>query len=165
MVTRASVPRRKTDWFDNFENLDISSGGQSLQRITPAGFQAGLTLTRTLVTLTVYPSVPGAATAEQVVHYGIGLASEDAFGASVVPDPNVEFDAPPRGWVIRSSILVQQAITPITGSRLVDINLDVRAQRMIDNGVLYLVVNNDPVRGTPFNVRVIGWVRLLCLLP
>ena len=42
---------------------------------------------------------------------------------------------------------------------------DIRAQRKIDDGILFLSHHNLAVSGTPDLVNVHGLVRVLCLLP
>ena len=97
----------------------------------------------------------------------MGVTSDEAFSAGVLPDPTgsgTTAEFPVNGWVLRDRAVVVDD----TGSvQWVNHTLryDLRAQRKIDNAVLFLVMNNQPIRGTVFNVRMIGLVRALCLLP
>ena len=133
MNMRNRAPRRQTDWIDTIVAVNVASGSQLLQRLTPSGFSPGVTLTRTLLTLELQAQIPGGASGRQNVHWGIGIAAEDAFNANAVPDPQIDSEYPPRGWAVRDFTLVNQetlANGPISPRRVV---YDLRGQRKLDN--------------------------------
>ena len=160
---------RKTTWFDTEFNFDTASAGQAVKRLTPSSviggtvIGEGLTSVRLLLTLELHPSIPEVVNSEQLVSFGVGLASEEAFGAQILPDPKTVTDFPPRGWVIRDQALVADRAGDARA--VVRLIYDIRAMRKIDNFVMYLIMDNEPIRGTAFTVRMIGLVRVLCKLP
>ena len=157
---------RKADWQDTLVNLTVASGAQSVSSLM-AGLTAsdsrGLTVTRTIVSLTLLPPV-AVSDGYQGAFVGIGVTSQEAFAASIVPDPNNAFDRPPRGWLFRAArtVIGAAALVPYSPQM---IEVDIRGKRKLDNGELFLAVNNDAVGGTPFSLTVRGFVRVVFLLP
>ena len=164
MATRVRAPRRGTAWQDSLVNFDIASGAQSVSSLLGDWIPSdtrGATLVRTILCYSLYPSTPQQGAAEQVLDVGIGVTGQEAFGASVVPDPNTSGDEPQLGWIYRCRHLIHDVtVAPVPR----EINKDIRAMRKINDGELYLVINNGPVRGTAFNVRFIGIIRVLVKL-
>ena len=167
MVNRRRSPRRSTSWFDTKVGQDIANGTSALLDLLPSGENLeGFTVTRVIVGITLMAAVPQVVTSEMQLSYGIGVASETAFALGVTALPNAESagDFPERGWVVRGSFVVADDINGPTPP-LVRWNEDLRAQRKVENGMMYLLLKNDTIRGTVFNVRATGWVRTLCLRP
>ena len=166
---RTPGARRKTVWIDEAFNWDIADGSQANQQLGPVGTieGPGWTLVRTIMDLQLAPSSPMQVTGQQVAAYGIGLASQEAFTAGVLPDPNTESDFPVRGWVFRSRRLVRDvaAGTGVIQMLQEPIHIDIRSARKIDDSVLFAVFENNPVSATAFNVRFIGLMRTLFMLP
>jgi len=157
---------RSTDWVDTVIGTLVASGAQNLQTLitglTPADMR-GATLIRTLIMLSLSSNTVAGAWGVQRLDLGIGIASQEAFAAGAVPDPQVSGDKPPRGWVYRASHGVAQngVGTPVVSS----LSADIRGARKIENGELYLVIDNVGVQGTAMGVNVQGLVRCLIKLP
>jgi len=103
---------------------------------------------------------------DSIVDLGIGVASGQAFavGQTALADPAGSTGYPPRGWVYCQSLYCGQAVTSSTGmfNENAIFKFDVRGQRKIDKGVLFLrmVNTNINVGGA---MEVVGRVRVLCL--
>ena len=153
---------RPTDWIDTRVNLTIASpsqGRQSLMTgVAPVNMR-GMTLIRTIISLGMYSASIAGAWGVQNCDIGIGVASQEAFAAGVVPDPSADADKPPRGWVYRTSKVVGQngAGAPI----VTVLEADIRGARKIENGELYIVVDNALLLGTSFSVSIDGLIRTL----
>ena len=167
MATRRQGPKRQTTWFDTNIGLDIAQGTGGLVRLTPIaddleGFTAIWIVGRT----TLLPSVPQSTLAETSVAIGFAVCSEEAFVSGLVGTPNPEQsqDFPERGWMYRARyVVIDNGFGVPTNIIVMDNNI--RAQRKIDKGVLYLTIHNQTIRGSNFNVRLHGTLRLLCLRP
>ena len=153
---------RPTDWIDTSVGFTIASGSQSnlslMTGVAPVNMR-GMTLIRTIFTWSSFSTTVAGAWGVQILSIGIGVTSQEAFAAGVLPDPDVPTDKPPRGWVYRTSQVVTQngAGSPVTHDREVDI----RGARKVENGELYIVVDNNPIVGTPFTARIQGMCRTL----
>ena len=156
--------KRGTLWEDTIRLDPILEAAEQINRLTPAGFNPGHTLTRTIIHMAMYPSVKSAVEGMQRVWFGIGICSEDAFNVGAVPNPSVSGESPPRGWVIRDFVIVEDAPTQVEQT-VKNVHLDLGPQRKLDDGVLYMVLENNSVQGTTFSVDVQSLIRLLCLLP
>ena len=147
-------------------SVAISSAGQSLLALDGTLSQAdaqGLTLTRLIGTLSMGSSTVAGAWGTGRLAVGVGIASREAFTAGIVPDPRSETEEPPRGWVYKTiEGIAQNGIsTPV----LTHVRFDIRSQRKLDSGRLYLALDYDSELGTTFVARVFGLVRALYLLP
>jgi len=121
------------------------------------------TLIRTILRLELFSETVAGAWGTQRVDIGIGITSQEAFAAGVVPDPNTDGDQPSRGWIYRTRVVPSQnsAGAPV----VLTLAADIRAARKLDDGECYLVVNNSTTTGTSFTVRQSGIIRQLWLLP
>jgi len=157
---------RATDWIDTILNLAPAAGGGaaslSLDGVLTAADLRGATVIRTIVRLNVSSTSVAGAWGVQRVDMAIGIASREAFTATVFPDPGTGTERPPRGWIWRDDITVgQNGIgTPIV-TRVV---ADLRASRKIENGRIFIIADNNDMDGTAFAVRLTGLVRLLIKL-
>ncbi len=157
---------RPTDWQDTIMNLGAGSGAQasiSLDGALTAADLRGATLIRTIVRLGAFSTTVAGAWGLQRVDVAIGIVSRDAFTAGTFPDPVTADDKPPRGWIWRDSIVVQQNGAqglPIA----IRIEQDLRGARKIENGRLVLVFDNTSLLGTTFTARLSGLVRTLIKL-
>ena len=153
---------RPTDWIDTQVSLAPATGAQGLQSlmtgVAPVNMR-GMTLIRIILSLWVSSTTVAGAWGVQKIDVGIGVASQEAFAAGIVPDPVTSTDKPPRGWVYRTQFGVAQngVGTPIVTNHQVDI----RGARKIENGELYIVVDNNAIAGTTFAVDVRGLIRTL----
>ena len=153
---------RPTDWVDTLVNLEVPAGSQSqtslVTGLAPSDMR-GMTVIRTIIMIQMFSNTVAGAWGVTLGDLGIGIASQEAFVAGVVPDPNVAGDKPPRGWMWRASKCVAQngAGAPI----LVELLADIRGARKVENGEVYLVVNNTTLVGTAFQLNVRGLIRQL----
>ncbi len=124
----------------------------------------GNTVTRMIIDLMMVPTVTNAVTGMQKLSIGIGIASQDAFGvgASALPNPATEADEPARGWLYRGHKLINDDTAQFS---IAVVSVDIRAKRKVDNGELYLLMENFTTGGTAFSVTVVGLIRTLMLLP
>ncbi len=157
---------RVTDWIDTLFQLQPTSGGQAfISLVTGAApiNMRGVTLIRTIISIGIASQSIAGAYGVQAADLAIGVASQESFAAGSLPDPQTATDKPPYGWVWRTRKIVAQngAGSPI----VVVIDADIRGARKIQNGEVYLIVNNTAIVGTAFTMEVTGIVRLLTLLP
>ena len=160
--------RRRSAWTDSQMNTEVAEGSAGLTTdldgtLSVADSQ-GLTLTRLLIDLSFYSRVIAGAHGIQRVALGIGMCSREAFTAGVVPDPESDVEFPARGWIYRTIFAVAQngIGAPVIQRQL---TLDLRAQRRLDNGRMFLRMVNTDISGTGFDVSMTGIVRALFLLP
>ncbi len=158
--------RRATDWIDSTVLQQTATGSQDLVSLMTGVAPVNVrrqTLIRTIIELRCYSVTVAGAWGTQLVSIGIGIASQEAFAAGTVPDPNIANDQPSRGWIFRTQVVVAQ--NGIGGSVIFEVRADIRSQRKLDDGECYIVINNDTDLGTSFEVRTTGLVRQLWLLP
>jgi len=163
--------RRRRSWADSrFANL-VSSGGEltltDLLEDLPGETR---TVTRLIVDLTCGLSPSDENEGMQVIDCGIGVVSREAFdlGITAIPDPFTDTDFPTLGWLYVATRPITQALP--TGGTVVTMwreaavfQADLRAQRKVDRGVLFLRLSNTALLGTALSIRVTGRVRALCL--
>ena len=157
---------RPTDWVDTIIAPSAFASGLQTNASLVADLTAadlrGTTVVRTLVRLGLASSTVAGAWGVNRIDLAIGICSREAFAAGVFPDPNVGSEKPPRGWLWRTSVLASQ--NGSGGPIVTDVIADIRGGRKIENGVVYLVVNNSNFVGTTFSILVQGLVRLLIKL-
>ena len=159
---------RRTTWHDvGLKATTVSEGATGVNialdgTLSVADVQ-GLTLTRTLGNLYFMSMTVAGAWGIQALSFGIGISSREAFTAGVLPDPEGDTEEPLNGWVIRNVVAVAQ--NGIGGAVIQRVHFDIRAQRRLDSGRLYLRMVNTDVRGTGFTVGVVGQIRTLFKLP
>jgi len=164
----ARAARRSTTWVDTNWNLSTASGGEELFTLLPGIVDPdplGWTLTRVLLCYSVFASVPTSATGYQAYDVGIGIASNEAFAVGVTGIPNVgtAADHPERGWVYRCRHVVgDSTVVPLPN---IDVFKDIRSQRKLDRGVLYLTSESLALVGTAVTLRFAGLARCLFRLP
>ena len=122
----------------------------------------GCTVIRTLISLDLCSQTVAGAWGVQRCDMAIGIASQEAFAAGVLPDPVTNTDKPPRGWMWRSSRSVAQ--NGVGSPVLSSLQADIRGARKVENGEVFLIIDNSNVFGTAFNVQALGLVRLLVKL-
>ncbi len=159
--------KRRTTWVDTSPNGVIVVGTQFLVGIdgNPSVSDGqGRTLTRVIGNISFACSTVAGAWGIQSLSVGIGAASREAMAATVVPDPGSIVEEPTLGWIYRDIIMVTQngIGTPVVAARM---SFDLHAQRRLDSGRHYLVIDNAAELGTSSSVLVVGLVRALYLLP
>ena len=158
-----------TIWIDTLLNLQISSGSQGSQTlqsqlsVVEARF-AGLTLLRTIIGLNLGHLVHDSGEGSQIIDLGIGITSQEAFAAAILPDPNVSTDFPTRGWIFRGRYRTYGFAADQAAVFQERVDKDIKARRKLENGEAYIVVNNVPDQGTTGTVHVGGLIRQLWLI-
>ena len=160
------MAKRRTRWVDIFVNMNVPNNGQNRVSVFadfPLGTFYGSTIVRTIARVGLAPTTVAGAWGVAVSDVGFGVISQESVGAAVFPDPSSALDFPTRGWTFRERCLVSQnGVGTVIGTNCV---LDVAAQRKVETGEYYLIVDHATVLGTTFAIQVIGSVRALLLLP
>ena len=156
---------RQTDWVDTTIARSVASGAQDFFSLAtgmaPINLR-GATLIRTIIRLDLHSATVAGAWGVQRLQMGIGITSQEAFAAGVLPDPVTAGDKPSRGWIWRGSIAVAQ--NGIGSPVMFDLSADIRASRKIENGELFIVFDSAPGGGTAFTVGLNGLIRTLIKL-
>jgi len=156
---------RRAIWIDNRISLGVTSGGQQNQSLlqgTPPIDMRGTTVVRSVLDLYLSSTTTAGAWGVSLLDIAIGLTSQEAFNAGVLPDPNAD-ERPVRGWMFRTQCAVAQ--NGVGAQILYECHRDLRTGRKVDDGEVFMVVDNTALRGATFSVDVTGMVRLLVLLP
>ena len=154
-------------WVDSMLDLQIANNAIDIEGLLPGlttnESRMGMTLMRTILCLDIAPLVHDAGEGTQNVSIGVGIASQEAFVAEVLPDPSSSLDFPVGGWIWRCRYRIYSfaADQPAVFNRHVD--LDLRNKRKLNNGELYLTTENAPEQGTTFTIVVAGSIRCLFL--
>ena len=152
-------------WTDTLLNDQISSNSFTsqtlLQDIDPTESRNGMTLTRTLICLDIGHFIHDSGEGSQMVTMGIGVAPSIAIIGSNTPQPEVATEFPTRGWVWRCRYRTFgfAADQPAVFNR--NVHLDIRSQRKLDNGDLFLRVQNSNLEGATGTILVTGIIRTL----
>ena len=158
---------RQVRWYDNVLNMNTAAGTQDTE-----GLVGGITLdqgrrgtvTRIVYDLSFASNTVAGAYGLQQLGIGMGIASQEAFAANALPEPESETEFPVTGWLYRNIIMVGQngsGVYPV-----VRLSGEIRAQRKLDIGDLFLIITNQPVVfGTSFSVLTRGIIRVLVRLP
>ncbi len=157
---------RRTIWVDTFVALNIANSAQGFQSLRTGTGSAEIreaTIVRTIYQLNLWSATVAGAFGVQEVFLGWGVATQEAFAAGVLSDPNTAGDRPVRGWMFRTTCHVSQngVGTPIVHPCMGDS----KSMRKIDSGEPFIIANNESVTGTSFNVNIRGIIRQLYLLP
>jgi len=161
---------RPRAWADRRLLLDLTpSVPQHFNLLLNAPTVDTLTAVRIIVHFTLNLSFPWASvTTWQVVDFGIGVASVEAFtaGGASLPAVDSETQFPPRGWLWKDqvSIGMDNQVGDETGPYYItEVKADLRAARKIDKGVLFLTIESNLIDGSGTNMVCNGIVRSLCL--
>ena len=153
---------RPTDWMDSIISLGVANNNQNNEGLSTAlvpADSARATVIRTIVSLDIHSQTVAGAWGTQIVHLGIGIASQESFTAGVLPDADVSTDRPIRGWMWRTSLVVSQNGV---GSQVVfPVRADIRGARKIETGEVYLKIHNTSSYGTSFLIECDGLIRML----
>ncbi len=107
--------------------------------------------------------------ARLAVDCGIGVINQEAFdlGTGVgIPNPTVEDSTPPRGWLYAARQMVLQALPPgatpaAMWRETAHFHFDLRGQRKVDKGVLYMWLEQNVSSGAGQTLSVVGRIRTL----
>ena len=165
-----TTPRRPRAWVDFQVNQNLTTGvPQAVNLLLNATVNLDtITATCIIGRLRAIPSVvANSSVSIQLWSCGIGVASTEAFtiGVTALPDPSVMIEAPPRGWLLReqATLVNQQDSGTVEAWEFPEIRFDVRGQRKIDRGILYMMNRNDDLIAGTTAIKVVGLVRVLCL--
>ena len=154
-------------WVDTLLAFTTADGAQtiiSLLSTMDPDERRGATVTRIIGCLTVLSAVEGVVNGGMNVDYGIGVASQEAFSTGAVSDPTDPAAAPLRGWLY----CCRQATSSFTETGHADSEVrwmfDVRSQRKLDTGELFMVIEPNDFRGTAFSISTLGSIRVLLKL-
>ena len=156
-------------WIDTLVNNDVTIATPDSKSLM-TGIAAintrvaQMTLLRTLIGLDIGRTVHDSGEGSERVAIGIGIASQEAFAADTLPDPEVETDFPTRGWVWRAHYRVFGFATdqPTIFTRRID--LDLRSMRKLENGEAFINFSLTALEGTNAPVRLLGLIRQLWLV-
>ena len=164
------VSRRSRVWADTrFASVALNDGAQVVNDLRGAIVVPDVyTCVRLIVDFEVGVTSLQEAEFSQIIDLGIGVTSFEAFTAGVVPDPKATADYPRDGWLYVASKLVEQSVptgaTPVAMYRKNAVfQVDLRAGRKVDRGVLYSILENTAMTGTATNLLVTGRIRALFL--
>ncbi len=157
---------RRTTWVTTRSVLNVNNAAQGLLTLATGRSTTdsrNATIIRTIGHLWYASLTVAGAWGRQIVDLGIGIASQEAFAAGTVPDPNTSGDQPTRGWMYRDTVMVEQNGV---GSKIhTESTFDIRSARRLDEGEPYIVFDNVTTGGTVFNVQITVFVRQLWLMP
>ncbi len=168
------MPRRRLAWSDVlYTDLSLAAAGFVITNLLTASGTVDLdtlTVTRIIISVDVVSIETNESEYTQLVDFGIGVCSVEAFniGVTALPDPNMVADYPPRGWLFVDRRAAQQSLptggTP-TGIYRQNIRFaeDLRAQRKIDRGVLFAIWRNTTVGLSASSLTLNGRIRVLCM--
>jgi len=156
-------------WIDTNIDLAVASGGQVVASLM-TNFSQGttrlqqMTLLRSVIGIDFAPVVMDSGEGSTEVSAGIGIATAEAFAAETLPDPATATDYPTRGWVWkgRYRVWATAADRAVLFTRRVD--LDMRSQRKLDNGIGYLIIDNNAHEGSTVAIQAFGLIRQLWLV-
>ena len=159
------------EWVDlGFSGLVIPSNSS----ITPLNVlfdmreEVNKTVTRLVVGMDLHIGNPDTnAVSVARVNLGVGVATEEGFdaGQASIPSPAVTTEFPIHGWLWRAQYTVIFSNSATFGIEMhvgPRIDLDLRAARKVDKGILYLSATNIPIQGT-LDWEMTGLVRALML--
>ena len=157
---------RRAVWTDTRLSETTPSANQdvvSLMGTLDGAAREGLTVVRTIISIDLVPPT-AVSDGQTICDMGIGVVSQEGFVSSVVPDPNIAGDRPPRGWLWRDARVVRAAATK-TDSPATHIMADVRGARKVDNGELVFIINQTVIDGMSFDIFSRGIIRCVFFYP
>ena len=100
---------------------------------------------------------------ENVIDIGIGVVSREAFDLATLPDMDAVADYPQQGWVYVATLgMYRMASAAQLFIGTAHFKADIRGQRKVDRGVLFMSILNIGTNGGD-SVNLWGRVRALCL--
>ena len=124
-----------------------------------------ITAVRLIIQLEAAPSLGTTGDGMMAFNVGVGVTSLEAFTANATLDVNTDNEYPPRGWLYLGQKLVVYDSPDVNFAtiKLAMIDVDIRSQRKVDKGKLYLSMSANNIVGSSFSLIVAGRVRVLCL--
>ena len=164
------VSRRRVAWCDFLMDFTMADGAVRLDNLlVNAPVSDTITVTRIIGEFRVVMAASSEVEALASVDCGIGVINQEAFdlGTGVgIPNPTVEDSTPPRGWLYANRKLIQQSLptggTPTAMWReSAHFMFDLRGQRKVDKGVLYMWLEQNQVAQNAATMNVLGRIRTL----
>ncbi len=164
------VSRRRVAWCDFLMDFSIADAAVNLDNLlVNAPVSDTLTVTRIIGDFWCMAAPTSELEGISNVDCGIGVINEEAFdlGTGVgIPNPTVEDSTPPRGWLYASR---QPMFLSIPGGGTAGghgmlpahFKFDLRGQRKVDKGVLYMWIEQNLSAGSAQSLVVSGRVRTL----
>ena len=154
-------------WVDSLLSNQVANNTNALVSlmtgISSSESRMGMTLIRLIFCFDFGHLIHDSGEGSQIVDFGIGIASQEAFAAGVVADPEVSTEFPTGGWLFRCRLRTYgfAADQPSVYSRTIE--RDLRAKRKLNNGELFFSVDNSADQGTGGSIQALGIVRALFL--
>ena len=158
-------------WVDRVISQQVATGAEAvinlLSEVSIAESRLGqFTLLRTIIGLDIARLTHDSGEGSDQMAMGIGIVSQEALsiGTTAIPNASIGTDHPARGWIWRAIYRTYgfAADQPAAFNRRID--LDLRSQRKLDNGVSVLIMENDAVEGSTSVTLVLGLIRQLWLV-
>jgi len=159
------MPGRNRAWADTVYSglVIVDEGSLATDLLVNAPTVDTLTAVRIIIDVVVVLSPAIVSDALNVVSVGLGVTSREAFTAVALPDPAASTEYPPRGWLYVANKPVRSTATTVgLDVKEAHFQVDLRAMRKVDKGVLFLALGNAAVLNT-LSVDITGRVRVLCL--
>ena len=164
------VSRRRVNWCDFRMDFSLVAGAVQLDNLlVNAPVSETLTITRIIGDFKVYQPPTTEVENLSIIDCGIGVINDEAFilGTGVgIPNPTVEDSYPPRGWLYVGTDSTWQQLpgggSPTGISSLPGhFKFDIRGQRKVDKGVLFMWIEQNLVLGSASTLRFLGRIRVL----
>ena len=159
-----------TVWGDSLLSETVAGGGTVdvafLGLPTLSALQRRIerfTLTRTIIGIDIMANVRDSGEGDQVVDLGIGVFDNNMAVANF-PNPAVEEEFPPLGWLWRARYRVYASAVDDQNVVRVRVDMNIKAQRKLQNGRPALVTTNTDVQGVATVILVTGLIRMLYLV-
>ncbi len=160
-----------TLWADQLLNEAVGAGGGRDASFLGLSTLSALdrriqrfTLIRTIIGINIEPTVPDSGEGDQLVSLGIGIMDNQQSVVADMPDPAVEAEFPTKGWTWRAQYRVYAVAAGDQNRIHQRVDLDIRAQRKLENGRPALVLTNTDNQGVATAVSVTGIIRMLYLV-
>ena len=160
-----------TLWADQILNEAVAGGGGrdisflGLASLTAIDRRlAKITLIRTIIGIDIQPTVPDSGEGDQLLAIGIGLVSDEADTTASTANPASENEHPTKGWIWRTQYRVYAVAAGDQNRHPLRVDLDIRAQRKLDNGRMALMLANTDNQGVSTAITVTGVIRMLYMV-
>jgi len=158
--------RRRRAWSDTrFAQSAVIGNQEKSNLLLQVADSDVKTVSRILVDMVFHFTGTDENESENVVDLAIGVVSLEAFNLGTFPDADAVADYPQQGWLFVATLPLMQSYPSLGGVWRIDAHFkaDIRGQRKVDRGVLYMTTNVLTLSGTPNNPRKVGRIRALCL--
>ena len=161
---------RPINWCDFLLDVNMTGGQVELDDLlVNAPAVDTITVTRIIGDFVVMPGPTQESEAILTFDVGIGVINKEAFdlGTGVgIPNPTVEDSYPPRGWLYAARkpvfLSIPGGATPGGHGMIApEFKFDLRGQRKVDKGVLFMWMEQNLTEGSNITVTVVGCVRVL----